>query len=436
MRHHPDNTDKELERIIQALLPCAEKMAKKCEVLRRARKVRNITGLLRIVFLYCGLDKPVRTVASIFTLLYERITDTAIRKRLLACKNWLRAILVEELDTGRISEKLGEFRFLVIDGTCVQGPGSTGTDYRLHVAVELETLSVTEIKVTDRKTGESLRNFSFGPGDVVIGDRAYSQVGAMRAIHDQGVRMVIRLNTGAVRPYDSEGNPVDLVDRLKGQAECSTRTLKETVGGTPETRLEGYIHAYRLTEAQGAENRRKIRTRAAKKGVTVKKETLFFADFVIIFTTLSPVLLQGTEISDLYRLRWQVELLFKRWKSILDVDKLRCRLGSHLADVWLYGKLLYVLMTDRRARRTFGDAMAGLDEQRAATLWRPWQLTKEEIDIIIGATDCRSRTRRDDALEVLRERPRKRRLQRIPTGAVWLARTINSLAEEQKRNHP
>lgn len=92
----------------------------------------------------------------------------------------------------------------------------------------------------------------------------------------------------------------------------------------------------------------------------------------------------------LYRARWQIELAIKRWKSLLDVGKMRAKEGSVLAQVWpqvwLYGKLLYALMIERRMRRQLGYAWMRLDQERKASLWRPYKLIQDEvIPLITGA---------------------------------------------------
>ena len=49
-------------------------------------------------------------------------------------------------------------------------------------------------------------------------------------------------------------------------------------------------------------------------------------------------MLSAQTIMGLYRCRWQVEIAIKRWKSVLDVDALRAKATSPLAEVWLHGK--------------------------------------------------------------------------------------------------
>ena len=55
-------------------------------------------------------------------------------------------------------------------------------------------------------------------------------------------------------------------------------------------------------------------------------------------TTLPPTLLPGVTALALYRVRWQIEIAIKRWNSVLDVDLLRARDESPLAEGWLHGK--------------------------------------------------------------------------------------------------
>ena len=69
----------------------------------------------------------------------------------------------------------GHLRFVVIDGSTVQGPGATGTWYRLHVTVDLVRLQLIYVKVTDAHEGERMEHYPLQEGDVVVMDRGYNQ---------------------------------------------------------------------------------------------------------------------------------------------------------------------------------------------------------------------------------------------------------------------
>src|SRR3989442_4510154 len=73
------------EELLQDLPPTTTHMAREFKAFVRAKKVKTPEQLLRVVFLYCGLDKPLREGAGIFTALYESITDQSVAERFLAC---------------------------------------------------------------------------------------------------------------------------------------------------------------------------------------------------------------------------------------------------------------------------------------------------------------------------------------------------------------
>ena len=392
-------------------------MARVFKAFVRAKKVKTPAQLLRVVFLYCGLDKPLREVAGTFTALYESITDQSVAERLRACGPWVKAMLrqmlpmtaVEALPTGR--------RFVVIDASSMQAPGATGTDHRLHIAMDLVSLQFLEVLVSDVHTGETLQHFTLAPGDVVLVDRGYAQCQGMRVALEQGAALIVRFNPFSVVLGDAAGAPLALSAALKRQKTETLRTLPvvlRAAGGQHEVR--GWVHAYRLNVEQANRARHKCR-QGHKKG-TPSAESLFLAGWVLVFTTLAPAVLSAQTIMALYRCRWQVEIAIKRWKSVLNVDALRAKANSPLAEVWLHGKLLYALMLERRMRRQLGDSWGRLDHERIGTWWRVWGMLKDELaPMITGALFWK-----EDAwavcLKVLVERPRRRKLQRLPPEAL------------------
>src|SRR5438105_1957700 len=128
--------DNLFEEIVQEYPAEIEAMAREFKAFARARKIQTVAQLLRIVLLYCGLDKCLRAVAANISLTITEISDTAIAKRLIACQAWIKAILPKMIELPKL-EKPSSGRLIVIDGSCVQGPGAKGTHYRLHIALNL-----------------------------------------------------------------------------------------------------------------------------------------------------------------------------------------------------------------------------------------------------------------------------------------------------------
>ena len=403
------DADTLFEELLQDLPAQTVSMAREFKAFVRAKQVKTPAQLLRLVLLYCGLDKSLREVAGTFTALYESITDQSVAERLRACGPWVKALLTQMLAPSSETILPTGLGFVVIDASTVQAPGAKGTDHRLHIAMDLVSLEFIEVLVSDVHTGETLKHFTLGPGDVAVTDRGYAQAQGMHEAVQRGAALLVRLNPFSVVLSDAQGQPLSLVEALKRQKTETIRTLEVMIASADgEAQVRGWVHAYRLNPEQAGRARQKCRQRH-KKG-TPKADTLYLAGWVVVFTTLPPLVLNAQTIMALYRCRWQVEIAIKRWKSVLDVDALRAKAGSPLAQVWLHGKLLYALMLERRMRRQLGDSWSRLDQERVATWWRVWGMLKEEIaPRITGALFWKMEVW-VACLKGLAERPRRRKL--------------------------
>jgi Transposase DDE domain len=398
--------------LLQDLPPETAAMAREFKAFVRAKKVKTPQQLLRVVFLYCGVDKSLRETAADFTLLYESITDSSIAERLAACRPWIQAVLTKMLHTHAVATLPAPWRFLVIDGSHVQGPGAQGTQYRLHICMDLVQLQFVAISVTDQHTGESLAHFPLGPGDIALADRGYAYASPIIETVMKQAEVILRMSPAHLPVYDSDGQRVELMPMLREQPWETSRTIAVRVQAPAGSEaVRGYVHAYRLSEEQASTARQRIRAQSRKKGRTPKDTTLFWAGWVLVFTTVAPSLLRAETISALYRVRWQIEIAIKRWKSVLDVGQLRAKEGSPLAEVWLLGKLLYALVVERRARRRLGADWSRLDGVRRGTFWRVWKLIQDEVSVhILGVAAWREEGW-EACVKVIMERPRRRKLQ-------------------------
>ena len=138
MQLPPADPETLFEELLQDLPPETVPMAREFKAFARARKIKTPEQLLRVVLLYCGVDKALREVAGILTALYEPITDQAVAERLRACGPWVKAVL-RKIRPPAVTALPQALRFVVIDATTGQAPGATGTDYRLHISLDLVT---------------------------------------------------------------------------------------------------------------------------------------------------------------------------------------------------------------------------------------------------------------------------------------------------------
>jgi hypothetical protein len=392
---------------LQDLPPETIDMAYEFKAFTRSRKIKTPQDLLRVVLLYCGLDQSQRQIAGNLALLGIRITDSAINERLAACRPWVKALLPKMLRGTELAPEAHGWRFVIIDGSTVQSPGAKGTEYRLHIGLDLVTLELSHLLISDVKTGESLRHFALGPREIGLADRGYCHPRAVAETVHAGAHLVLRLNPHNMPLYEPDGTAVDLVAVLKGQAPRRVLCTVPVWVGPAEQRVAGWVHAYRLPPEQANLARAACRKRNRKKGKTPQAATLYLAGWVLVWTSMSPDVLSADTVMTLYRARWQVELAIKRWKSLLDADALRARYQSPLAELWLHGKLLYALLVERRMRRTMGDSWGRLDRERTATWWRPWKLMQEALAPRITGALSWDESRWGQSLEVMAERPRR-----------------------------
>jgi hypothetical protein len=420
---HPD-PDTTFAELLQDLPPELEAMAREFKAFTRARKIKSPVQLLRAVLMYAGLDFTEREVAADLLLSdpgLSSLSDQSVRERLQACQPWIKALLPKLIAKAPLPELPSGLRLLVIDASDVTAPGEKTASWRLHIVIDLVSLQLVAVKITDHKTGETLRNYEFAQGDVVMTDRGYCQrQGVVHAL-SQGAEIIIRYNAHTFPFDDAAGKRLNLAAVLADLPEGSTRSVQVSLEVSEGQTRQAWIHAYRLSGEAAAAARRRCKRGGQKRGYTPRRETLFLAEFVLVLTTVSPEVLSAQTVLALYRCRWQVELLIKRWKSLLNLDQLRARAGSVLGELWIHGKLLYALLLERRLRRRCGPEWGRLDDQRTTTWWRLWKLMRQEIAPLISGVQHWTLSQWNRALSAVTGRRRKRKLQKIPSQVeTWL----------------
>jgi hypothetical protein len=402
-----------LDDLIKNLPIDYEKTAIETKAFLRARKIKTPLDLMHLVLMFSGLDMALREVAGNFTLISERISDTAIQNRLEACTPWLKMVL-EQMWFADIKKIPGNLRIILIDGSSLSVPGAKGTSYRLHLAIDLVNLSIVHIEVTDKHVGESLMHYKLQDGDVLVVDRGYNHPKEIIAVSSQGVLITLRLNPNSMRLYTVGGEEkINVFDELN-KAKTDQVCFKVWSADKTKDYVEAWIHARRLPQSLRAEARRIYRLNSKSKNI--KKETLMYAEWKMIFTTVPVDILDTDTIMELYSLRWQVELFIKRLKSLLDIDKLRAKEESDLNMVYIYGKLLFATLSIKRTDAKFNVSSMGIDPEKSRdiTPWRFLKMIRDEIKSIILAASSWKKDNYLAAVEAMKERPRKRKLQTLP----------------------
>jgi hypothetical protein len=177
------------------------------------------------------------------------------------------------------------------------------------------------------------------PGALRLADLGYFNLALLADLDREGVYWISRLQVGTV-VSDLYGQCMELASLLAAQCE-SLLDLPIRVG--KEQKLTCRLTAQRVPPEVAEERRRRLHAEARHRGQMVSATRLRLADWVFYITNAPVSLLTATEVFVLARLRWQIELLFKLWKSHGQID------ASRSAKPWrrlceVYAKLLAMLV--------------------------------------------------------------------------------------------
>jgi alkylhydroperoxidase family enzyme len=421
----PQEIDSKFHQLQQELPAEVQAWARKYKAFQRSRRIKMVSDLLRAVMLYSICDLSLREIAGWFTGRGQRMTDEAVRGRLKCCAKWIEAVVGKMLpvvERPPLPDGKKAWKLVIRDGSVVNGPGSRGTDYRLHLSFDPIGQTIDELHLYDAHTSESLSLFGHGENAIEIGDRGFAKAAALIATRNTGAHFCVRMTPNYLALRDRSSNKLDLIEQLRGAGETIDLSFEVLVHETKtgET-CEAYLHAHRLSEQESNRARRRTKLRARKKGHTLRATTLLLCDWLLILTSVPPGELPARVIFELYRVRWQVELLIKRFKSLLQADCLRAHAGSPLSEVYLLGKFLFALLIESRTLKRVGNDWMRMIGSRSATCWRPWKLIAAEIKEVVLNTVGWDNLDWREMLNVLGERQRKRKLQLIPDAvAQWL----------------
>ncbi len=327
-------------------------LAASTNALKGLRKDKSEDALLRTLLIHLAGGFSLReTVVRARQAQLADLSDVALLKRLRKSREWLHQLcLAMFAERGLELGKSGQFRCRLLDATNVSEPGKTGSLWRIHYSVQIPSLSCDFFRLTATKgegTGESLKRFPVQAGDYLIADRGYSLESGIQYVDSRKAYLIVRLNTQTTRLYDESGNAFPLLTSVRGLKVAGViKWWPAYIHGEENGRIQGRICVIRKTEEAIRAAHKKLKRLASRKQSTLKKETLVYAKYVIIFTTFPEHEFSACEVLEWYRIRWQIELVFKRFKQIAQLGHLP-KHDDESAKAWLYGKLFVALMAEK-----------------------------------------------------------------------------------------
>ena len=213
---------------------------------------------------------------------------------------------------------------------------------------QLHPLDVLPSTCSDQGLAERVAQ-ELGPQELGIGDKGFYKARALRRVAERGAYFLMPWpqSVGVYRSQapGQRGPPLEVAAELRASSQNRVEWTAVELGQTQESRLGPVrLIAYRLREEQANRRRAALREKCRTYGRQPTQEALELAGWLLLLTNAPADLLPTAAVGFLYRVRWQVELIFKQWKSVLRLDVLPSQNPDRVqCEIW--GRLLLGVLT-------------------------------------------------------------------------------------------
>ena len=331
-----------------------EAKAKELGALQRAREIQTPEELLRLILLYLTEGKSFAGTSAITQLSGEaNLTKMAVYKRFCNSGAWLQWLCEHIYRRAGLTAAKPQWlqgkNVLAVDGTEDVKCGVRRQCYMLHYSLDLFTLEAREFLLTDRKTGEKLSNFKrFGKDDIVMGDRAYGTVAGVSWLRQRQAGFVLRIQTKAFPVFDGKGQKLDVLQRLSALREGETADITAYYANNGRYEPVRICALRKDWDSERKGIKRLTKENQRKRGGRPVSDLQQGNNKYIILVTSLGLEVTAAQVLELYRLRWQIELAFKRLKSLFQYNDLPAK-RSNSVRTWFYGKLLLAALCEALA---------------------------------------------------------------------------------------
>ena len=403
-----------------AMLPKGlDALAQQHGALRRRRQIRSAETQLRLLMLWVLSGFGLRSVAAWAARAeLALVTEGALRHRFRQSRPWIEALLAAQLSSW-LDARAGKGAPLrLVDASMVAIPGGSGKCWRIHAVYDPLQTRLVEVEITDDKEGESLTRAKHAVGDLVVADRGLAHAAQLVALSNRDVWWIVRAQLPNIVLNDGTDRRIE-VSEITERAEHGDHETAVKVVAKKQGCCEARLVVIPLPPGKAEIAREKLRKRAAKKGKSPDAVALHLAGYVCLLTDLPEDVADSQTVLFWYRIRWQIELFFKRCKSLLNLHVIQSQ-NEEMVRVYLLTMLLVASMIDRLngtqptmlADESGAQAVVELDslEVTATSLWRLTQIHR--MDLLLAVANSvpldRRLLRREAADQRLRERARKR----------------------------
>lgn len=206
-----------------------------------------------------------------------------------------------------------------------KGCGGTGSKAGLKINVIqdfkssfIKDLSILQGNFPDSKDTDRILNIAL-KGDLILRDLGYSNLDSFSLFTERGIYFISRYHSSiCICENATEKQALDLGGFLAKKMRNIRVLDMELYFG--EKKHKYRLIAYRVPENVSNQRRRKTKRKAQCHGRTASKALLNLCDYVIMITNTPETMVHAEFIGTIYRIRWSIELLFKSWKSHLNLQ--------------------------------------------------------------------------------------------------------------------
>jgi len=224
--------------------------------------------------------------------------------------------------------------------------GSGGNASKAGMKIYLN-YNYTQKSIADLKITEGVRSDSkftdriisiLKKGDLVLRDLGFFKIDSLKNIEEKDAYYLSRYFL-ATNLYIND-KKIDLLEFLESKKYLNV--IDEEVQISTK-KLSTRLIAIRVSDKIYNERVRKLKKAYQRRRKNPKKETLKLQRYVIFITNIPKDMIEANYIGTIYRIRWEIELCFKRWKSILKIDRLTGTNGNRTL-CFIYAKLIAIIL--------------------------------------------------------------------------------------------
>jgi hypothetical protein len=186
-----------------------------------------------------------------------------------------------------------------------------------------------------------------GPHELILADAGYCSIAGIEYVWQHGADALVRVNPQSFMAYSAHGRRFSLLPRLRTLSKVGQVGEWQVVLHGQASAFAGRLCALRKSDCAVQQAHRRLLRNASKKQMINSPGTLELAKYVIVFTTRSSG--STADVLRSYRMRWQIEMAFKRLKSLAQLGHLP-KHDDRSSRASLYGKLLVTLLAEKLIR--------------------------------------------------------------------------------------